>query len=498
LPQKQAFTSRFDNKRGREIFTFSHTLDCAVRQDNSVPKTETATESASEEKEATAPVAVDNSETDSASNESGNPTNTKIEGDHLDNGELISQNWRLISAVKVWPSSDFYYPQLVDYTHNSGQVLKDAIPLINSSHPDLLWNHSVNAHDVAGYVDMAEWEDSLDIPPGVNAKVIVDPQFDAKAAIGLSKGFIRSGSIGITMDCEKSHPDMSNDNFVANQGEIIDGKEVRWLPVQILAVRHMAMLPTGTGADPHAGIRVSQQEEKETKVDTTNNIQDQKITEQKNTDVQVVQNQQNITTDQEPHTEVPVKNKGERMGEERLALLADLAEKLGIEVALSEEAALPEGLGDRLVKRIEKLSAFADKYNKLCAKVEALGEKVNCTSFDQIFDTLSDKVELAKHGEKLIEHYRKEAVKWFDASRVALNKKEMSEAEKRMRNRIENSNDLDYLEDVATDYKAIAESNITSKRSSEGSDVPKESNIEEEIKNAEIRASAGKLWSKQR
>jgi hypothetical protein len=490
LPEKQALTSRFDNKKGREIFTFSHTLDCAVRRDNSVPKTETAIKSVGKEEEEAAPVAVDNSELDPTFDQPRNHTNTEIESDYIEGG-VISQDWRLISAVKAWPSSDFHYPQLVDYTHNSGQVLRDAIPLINSSHPDLLWNHSMDAHDVAGYVDMAEWEDSSDIPPGINAKVIVDPQFDAKAAIGLSKGFIRSGSIGITMDCEKSHPDMSNDKFVSNQGKVIEGREVRWLPVEILAVRHMAMLPTGTGADPHAGIRVSQQEEKENKVD---NMQDPKSTEQENKDIQEVQNQQNTKPDQGPLAEAPVKNKGERMGEERLALLADLAEKLGIEVALSEEAALPEGLGDRLVKRIEKLSAFSDKYNKLCAKIEALGEKIDCTSFDQIFDTLSDKVDLAKHGEKLIEHYRKEAVKWFDASRVALNKKEMSDSEKRMRNRIEDSNDLDYLEDVAADYKAIAESNITSKRSSEGSDIPKETSITEDIRNAEIRASVGKMY----
>lgn len=382
---------------------------------------------------------------------------------------IVKQNWRLISAVQAWPSSDFYEPQMVDYGHEGGKTLKSIISLVNQSKPDLLWNHSHDAHDVAGYIDNASWEDSQDIPAGVNAELVIDPQFDYKAALGVQTGLIKSGSIGVTMDCRPSHEDMPFEKFISNQGKTINGNMVRWLPIKIQSVRHMALLPSGTGADPNAGLRVSPDNQKNKQV---NNKQT------------------------EPQAEA-TKKEGERMADEKLTLLAELAKRLGIEVALSEEAKLPEGLAEKLSGKIDAMTAEFDKLMGVKILADAIVSKLDCKTLDEVSAVLDAKLDLAKCGEKLLDHFRKEAVKWFDSSRVALGKTEASEAEKRIRARIENSEDLSYLEDVALDYRGIAENGLSSKRTSEGVDITAEDKpVEVDQRSADIEASVNRMFSK--
>ncbi len=168
---------------------------------------------------------------------------------------LVRDNWRLISAIEAWPRTAFSHPQLLDYSDNGGAVIRQAIGLINSIRPDVTWNHSDDSKDIAGHLSNARWEDSTDIAPGVNAQVVINPEFDPKAAIGLQSGAIRSGSIGVNMQVTRSHPDTKFNDFIQKQGEVVGGKKVRWIPEKITAVRHMAMLPYGAGADPNAGKR---------------------------------------------------------------------------------------------------------------------------------------------------------------------------------------------------------------------------------------------------
>lgn len=171
------------------------------------------------------------------------------------NANIVRDPWRLISAVQAWPTTGHWLPQLVDYGHDGGKALKQAIPIINSTKPDLTWNHSMDVRDVAGHIENARWEDSKDIPPGINADLVVDPEFDRKAAVGLSKGAIRNGSIGINMEIRQSHEDMDTEKFMELQGEEVGGDICRWLVVATTGVRHMAMVAAGTGADPNSGKR---------------------------------------------------------------------------------------------------------------------------------------------------------------------------------------------------------------------------------------------------
>ena len=188
-----------------------------------------------------------------------------------DKSGVVRSRWRLISAVQAWPTTGHYLPQLVDYGHNGGKALKQTIPLINELKPDLTWNHSDDARDVAGHIENAVWEDSKDIPSGVNADLVVDPEFDRKAAAGLKRGSIRNGSIGVMMECRQSHEDMDTEKFMERQGEEVNGEVCRWLVEKTTGVRHMAMLAAGTGADPNAGKRANNQADNRTEPGAHNN-----------------------------------------------------------------------------------------------------------------------------------------------------------------------------------------------------------------------------------
>ena len=167
----------------------------------------------------------------------------------------VRDSWRLISAVEAWPSSGFHLPQLIDYSHNNGSAIRSAVDIINNNKPDLTWNHSVDSKDVAGWVENAFWEESTDIPHGINAELVVDPAYDSKAARGLENKVLRNGSIGFSMDVVPSYPDMPFEKFVEAQGTVVGNEKVRWLPVSVHSVLHMALVPAGTGADQYAGRR---------------------------------------------------------------------------------------------------------------------------------------------------------------------------------------------------------------------------------------------------
>jgi hypothetical protein len=469
---KKNYTTNFDHELGCQVYRFEQVINCQARPVEKTadkPKESKAPDGAIDNatKDESTEVSTDNTEADSKpeNDTSTDTTDTEITAENsaeITGDGLTRQRWRLISAVQAWPSSGFWLPQLVDYGVDGGRVLKEAVSAVNNGRPDLLWNHSSDAHDVAGYVENATWEDSTDIVPGVNGDLVVDPAFDAKAAMGLEKGLIRSGSIGVTMDCRPSHPDMEFEDFVEHQGEDIDGEKVRWIPTRLHDVRHMALIPSGTGADPNAGRR---------------------------------DHQNNTNNPKEVKTEIPQGGNGNM--KEMVALLSDLSQKLGVEVALSEDASLPEGLKERLNKKVIKLMAVSEKYNVLCSKVEDLGEGVSDgvtpLSHDELFDAIKARLELAKHGEKLLTHYRADALKWFDAAKAALGTAEQTDADKRIRGRLAKADDLDLLEDAAIEYRTIAEAEFSAKRTSEGNEIPTGSAAPEPI-NPDILASASKLF----
>jgi len=379
---------------------------------------------------------------------------TQDEQPVVENNGVVRDRWRLISAVKAWPTTGLPYPQLVDYGHAGGAVLQRAVDIINLSHPDLTWNHSSDAKDVCGHVEAAYWEDSRDIPPGVNADLVVDSNYDKKAAVGLLKEHLRNGSIGFTMDVSPSHEDMEWEEFVERQGEMVDGRQVRWLPSEIYEVRHMALVPAGSGADKFAGKRYG-----------TNN--------------------QAVT-----------KKEGEerrRMG--NTEFFQQILGQLGVDILLSEDSEVSESTRARVLERIEKLSGVKERYNQLADGLQNFGAKLSedpLTALD-VLARLDGLLDLAQKGEKLVDFKREEALQWFDKAKFSPDKTDLSETEKRIRDRLSQSSDLEWLEDMIAEYKEQAKDKFELNRFSLADELPTIELARDEG-NIDIKENARKLF----
>lgn len=376
---------------------------------------------------------------------------------------LIRQKWRFISALQAWPTTAYGLPQLVDYGWDGGIALSQAVNLINSSNPDLTWNHSIDAKDVAGHITDATWEQSTDIAPGITGYVVVDPNFDAKAAIGISKGIIRSGSIGISAEMTKSHPDMDIEEFLSNQGEDVDGDVVRWKLKSVVDVRHMAMLATGTGADPNAGLRYKSS---------------------------LLNNQGKLpNSNNGGNIMVPTETRPES------GLLNKVCELLKVDETILENAELAES---KLSERIEKLQDRADKFNNLSQAIADLeklviAENETGLSVNEIIERLPQRLDYAKHGERFLVEKRNEALKAFDSANVKTDEN-MSDNAKRLRGRIENSSDIDFVLEMLELHQGIVTERFGLNRSSLVEELPAEKKSVIGAKDKQIRDGAKKLF----
>jgi hypothetical protein len=441
LNEMQVTFSRHDPELGADVYEMENVVHCAVRAVASEP-----------------PITQD-IETDHA--------NADTKADVLVEDGVVRQKWRFLSAVKAWPHSSYWEPQLVDYTNNGGEALKHGIPLINNDRPDLRWDHSDSARDVAGNIQDAEWEDTSDIEAGINGYVVVDEAFDSKAAIGIKKGIIRSGSIGIRAEFVRSHPDMKLEQFVANQGKIVDDEEVRWIATRITKVGHMAILPTGEGADPNAGPRT--------------------------TPAPVPVSNQTVTHKVEPQGETKPqlkKYKGGFKMADGMLHLGEVANLLKVDFSIDEATVMPEQLREITDNLLKRITGLLDNHKALLAyqsKLKALESYViyedeqGLKSAD-ILDRLPEKLEYAKHGEAFLLSQRGEAVGWFDKAKVVADA-DMSENDKRIRGRISNSQDLGFVQEQLTLYKEMAEGRFGPLRSAES--APIEEKTEKPIINNE-------------
>lgn len=394
--------------------------------------------------------------------------NSEEESDVEGGSGIVRQKWRFISAVQAWPTTAYGLPQLVDYGWDGGIALSQAANLINTSNPDLTWNHSVDARDVAGYITDAAWEQSSDIEPGITGYVVVDPTFDAKAATGISKGIIRSGSIGISAEMTKSHPDMELEEFLSNQGEDVDGDVVRWKLKSVVNVRHMAMLATGTGADPNAGLRYKKS----------------------------ISNNAGVTVEQ------PVEPiGGKQMAEEKTIrpdneLLAKVCGLLKVDETTLENVELAEA---KLVERIEKLQEKSDKFSNLAQSISGLepyviADNETGLTVSEIVERLPHRLDYAKHGERFLVEKRDEALKAFDAANVQPDI-DLSENTKRLRQRISDSSDIDFVLEMLELHQGIAAERFGLNRSSQAEELPQENKKPElGAKEIKLRDGARKLF----
>jgi len=101
---------------------------------------------------------------------------------------------------------------------------------------------------------------------------------------------------------------------------------------------------------------------------------------------------------------------------------------------------------------------------------------------------------MAQRGERLVEFKQREALEWFDKAKFAPDKPELTDSEKRMRGRIEASSDLDYLEDMASEYRNLAQQKFGLNRSSAAEELPVVEMQRESEKNIDIAESSKKLF----
>ncbi len=391
----------------------------------------------------------DSTETSEATDTSGNETSS---------APHVVDHWRLLSTVEAWPQSNFWSPQLVDYTHNNGAAVKDCVDLINASKTDLMWNHSVDAKDVAGYITNASWEDSKDIPPGVNADLVVDPEFDKKAFVGLKNRTIRKGSIGVSMELTPSHPDMPMHKFLELQGADYEGEKVRWLAVSTKAVRHMAMVAAGTGADPNSGTRKA------------DNISHSKTEKNGNMD-------------------------------KLLILLSNACKTLGMDVVLADAKDISEPLIESFKTKLEASMKTSERFNDISVALNRIApfvmkEGETELSLEKVIERVSSAIPLVENGRKYLDFQRGEALKWFDAAKADPEKEKLPESLQRLRNRISQIEDVDYLQDLIDEYKPVAEARFgSSKRTSEDGKLPDaKSEVRVEGHNIDIVESAKRMF----
>lgn len=359
---------------------------------------------------------------------------------------MVRITWRLLSCVQAWPHNTLNKKLQVNYGYDDGNFLRPAVDFINEHHPEVLWSHFEDATQIVGRLYNARWEDSTDIPPGINADLVIDPEFDPKAARGLKNGIITAGSIGIDMDLVPSHPKMSVTEFLSKQGKQVNGKVVECIPSAFRGIRHMALVVKGTGADPNAGLRMA-----------------------------------NMTIDMKQGERMSEDMKIDEMAVEEFACLKSISNKLGVIVEIENDE-IPVGLANKLDEKVDALLLKAESVEKIEAKLTSLSNTIQgfesyvaleneALTAQQILERLPKRLEFAEAGEKLLNLRQKEALKWFDAAKFD-NNKTLEPHEERLRARIEVSTDLEYLADIIEEYRLIADNRMGTRRVSEQFEAP--------------------------
>lgn len=130
-----------------------------------------------------------------------------------------------------------------DFTR--GDVLKQAVGLFEGV--TLYANHNPDVNAWKGLVQDAVWDDA-NTPAGINATIVVDRTVDPRLARGLEIKALRSLSVTIWFNYERSHPDLAN--FYDRLGETIDGEVVRFIVTAITNAGEVSVV--WEGEDPYA------------------------------------------------------------------------------------------------------------------------------------------------------------------------------------------------------------------------------------------------------
>lgn len=154
----------------------------------------------------------------------------------LNTEEFLARPWRILSST-VTPY------RLFDFTRDG--VLKRAVDMFDQL--TLYANHNADVNNWKGYVTKPVWDDKND-PPGINALLVIDRIADPKLARGVEIKALRSASVTIWFNYERSHPDLKN--FYDYLGEEIDGELVRFIVTEIVQAGEVSIV--WEGEDPFA------------------------------------------------------------------------------------------------------------------------------------------------------------------------------------------------------------------------------------------------------
>jgi len=154
----------------------------------------------------------------------------------LDPAEFFTTNSRLLSMA-VTPYRKF------DFTQDG--VLKSAVGMFEGL--TLYANHRADVNDWKGLVQDCVWDDKND-PPGINAMLVIDKTVDPKLARGVEIKALRSVSVTIWFEYQRSHPDLAN--FYDRLGEVVDGAMVRFIVTKITQAGEVSIV--WEGEDPFA------------------------------------------------------------------------------------------------------------------------------------------------------------------------------------------------------------------------------------------------------
>lgn len=162
--------------------------------------------------------------------------------------EFIEPVFRMLSEaiVRSW------YP--IDFSKKG--VLKDSMDLLLGQTVNC--DHETNIANAIGSVKEVFWQDSytengIFIPAGINAKLRIDGKSNPRIARGIMMNppSIHSNSVTVRFTWEKSHPNMTDEEFYNKMGSYDkEGKLIRKVATKILSYHETSLV--SHGADPYA------------------------------------------------------------------------------------------------------------------------------------------------------------------------------------------------------------------------------------------------------
>lgn len=150
--------------------------------------------------------------------------------------EYLAKPFRILSAA-VTPYRFF------DFSEKG--VLKSAVPFFEGL--TVYANHNADVNAWKGFTKGAAWDEKND-PPGINALMVIDKTVDPRLARGVEIGALKSASVTVWFEFERSHPELKY--FYDNLGEEVDGEVVRFVVTKIIRAAEVSIV--WEGEDPHA------------------------------------------------------------------------------------------------------------------------------------------------------------------------------------------------------------------------------------------------------